>query len=459
MVRKHKLDYDLIVIGSGAAGSIAALTVAHADKKVAIVEMNEFGGESPNWGDIPLHSLLHVANLYDSVRNGAHFGLRSSTLGYNFPSLMQWKNKVISRTGAGGNKRYYEQQGIDTFHGRAHFISPNELSVGRKRITAHNILIATGSHFTLPDFYGIESITPLNPRTALELNRSPKSLFIIGGGPTGVEYAQLFATFGTKIYISEVGSRLLPDEDEEVGDTIAGIFHKKYNTQCLTESQVVAVEKKGLGMRVTYSRGGTEHSVYVDDILVTNHRTPSTDIGLENAHVTYSQAGIDVNTHLQTSAKHIYAAGNVLGDNHPTHIALMQGRIVARNILSKEKTAPNYLGTPKLTHINPGVASVGLTENECIKRDLTIKQAMAPLGITARSNTNDFRDGFVKLIADKDNVIIGASIVAPGAAEAIHELTLAIKYSMTAYEVASTPHAFLSWSDAVRIAATKLTHM
>lgn len=456
MVQKTHYDYDLIVIGSGAAGSVAALAARRAGKNVAIIEKATFGGESPNWGDIPMQSLLHVGHLYHQADAGKRFGIRSSTLGYNFPTILQWKETVIKRTGAGGNRKYYEKQGIIAHKGRAHFLAPNEISVNRKRLTARQFIIATGSHFVQPDIHGIETITPLTPRTALDLKRPPKSIFIIGGGINGVEFAQFFAIFGSKVTISEIGSRLLPDEDEEVGTTMAGVLHKHHGITCITETQVVAVEKKRLGVRVTYTRGGVEHTVHVDEVLVTENRTPSLDIGLENAHVSYTSAGITTNEHLQTSSRHIYAAGDVVGSEHATHIALMQGRIAAHNLLKKDKARPNYNGTPRLTMTFPGVASVGLTENDCIKRDLRIKQAIAPLGITSRSNTNDFKDGFVKLIADNNDRLLGGVIVSPNAAEAVHELSLAIKHNMTARDIANTPHAFLSWSEAIRIAATKL---
>jgi pyruvate/2-oxoglutarate dehydrogenase complex dihydrolipoamide dehydrogenase (E3) component len=146
-----------------------------------------------------------------------------------------------------------------------------------------------------------------------------------------------------------------------------------------------------------------------------------------------------------------------LGRNSHTHTALLESRIAAHNILNKTKVAPDYTATPGVIFTYPSVASVGLSEDDCIKRDLSINKAIAPLNLTARSNTSDFRDGFVKIITDKKGVILGATIVAPDAGEMIHELALAIKHGMTADDVAQTPHAFLSWSEAIRIAASKLS--
>jgi len=456
MSKKIQFDYDLIVIGSGAGGSAAATIAAREGKRVAIIEEDTFGGDSPNWSDVPMKALLHAAQLYDEARHGARFGLRSNTLGYNYPSLRAWKDLAVERTGAGGNRKFYETQGIETYQGRAHFLSPNEISVARRHLSAEFFIVATGSHWVAPDIQGLADYPHLTPRTLLEVLRPPKSLYIIGGGTVGVEVAQLMAIFGTKVYITEIASRLMPKEDEEAGELLAKILHEQKGATILTQTKTLAVEKEGLGRRVTFLRGGIQKSVRVDEVLIATGRTPSVDLGLENASVNYTPSGIVVDEHLQTSARHIYAAGDVLGHARHTHTALLESQVAAHNIFSKTKQTPDYTATPRLTFTHPGIASVGLSEDDCLRRDLHINKAVAPLNIIARSNTSDFRDGFVKIITDKKGVILGATVMAPHAAEIVQELALAIKYQITAREVAATPHAFLSWSEAVRVAAGKL---
>lgn len=456
MAKKHTFDYDLIVIGSGAAGSAAATIAANEGKRVAIVEADTFGGDSPNFSDVPTKALLHAAQLYDEAKHGARFGLRSSTLGYNFPSLSNWKNLAVTRTGAGGNKRFYEKNGVTALSGRAHFLSPHEITVNRRHFSAATFLIATGTTWTKPKIQGIDTVKYLTPRTILEVLRPPKSLFIIGGGKTGVELAQLMATFGTKVYIGEIASRILPKLDHEVGDLIGKVLTDQKGVTVLTQSRIVALQKDGIGKRVTYSRGGVEKHVRVDEVLVATGRTPAVDLGLENATVAFSAKGVPVNEFLQTNVKHIFAAGDVLGNEGNTHTAILESRTVAHNLLHKTPVAPDYRATPQLIFTNPGIAQVGLTEDDCARRDLAVSIASSPLTIVARSNTSDFRDGFVKLIADKKGVLVGATVVAPHAAEIIHELALAIRHNLTAAQVAETPHAFLSWSEAVRVAASKL---
>lgn len=454
---KYKFDYDLIVIGSGAGGSVAATIAAEKGKRVAIIESDTFGGESPNWSDVPINALLHCANLYDEAKHGAKFGIRSATIGYNYPSIRSWKDLAIQRTGAGNNRRYYENRGISAFNGQAHFLSPNEISVNRRHLSASNFLIATGSHWHIPKIPGLNDIDYFTPRTILETIRPPKSLLIIGGGDAGVEIAQLMSIFGTKVYIVEKSDRILPKRDKEVSETVTRILSSQKGVTCLTQSTVVSAEKDGLKKRIIVNRGGVDKSVIVDEILIAAGRIPTTDIGLENAGVKYSTKGIVVNENMQTNIGHIYAAGDVIGHSYHTHTALLESQVVANNMFSRSKASLNYQAMPEVIFINPGVASIGLSEAECKKRKMAIKTAVAPLNIIARSNTSDFADGFVKIITNTKGIIVGASVVAPGAAEIIQELVLAVHWQMTAKQLSTTPHAFLSWSEAVRVAASKLS--
>jgi len=456
-VPKHTFDYDLIVIGSGAGGSAAATIAARAGQRVAIIEEDTFGGDSPNWSDVPTKALLHVAHLFDEARHASKFGLRTSTLGYNYPSIRAWKETVVKRTGAANNRRFYENHGMSAFNGRAHFLTPHEITVNRRHLSAAHFLIATGSSWITPKIQGLSDIEFFTPRTILEALRPPKSLFIVGGGRYGVEIAQLMATFGTKVYIAEQAGRLLPHYDEEVGIAIEQLLTDQKGVTVLTHSRVLSVTKEGLTKKILISRGGTEKIIKADEMLVAAGRAPDVDFGLENASVHYTPKGIEVNEFLQTSVKHIYAAGDVLGRDSHTHSAILESRVVANNILERTKATPDYTATPDIIFTNPEIAHVGLSEDDSRRRDLAINKAVAPLSIIARSNTADFRDGFVKLITDKRGVILGGTIVAPHAGELIHELALAVKYGLTAKQVAETPHAFLAWAEAIRVAAQKLS--
>lgn len=456
MTQKPTFDYDIIVIGSGAAGSPAASIIARAGKKVAIIEKATFGGESPNWGDIPTGALLHTAALYRSAKDGAKFGLRTGTVGYNYPSLLSWKTTAVKRTGAGGNRSYYEKQGISVFAGNAHFLSPNEIAVNRRHLSARKFLIATGSEWVTPDIPGLADTPHHTPQTILSLTRPPKSLCIIGGGSTAMEFAYLFSAFGTKVYIAEQRSRILPSYEPEVSDLISIDAKQQRGMTIFRGATVVAAQKDGLHKRITYRQNGRDYAIKVDEVLVATGRTPATDFGLENAGVAYSDDGIAVNDNLQTSARHIFAAGSVVDVRAQTHTALTHSRAAAHNLLHRSQIVVDDAPSVRVLFTHPQIATTGLTESECRAIGQPVKTAVAPLTLTARSNITDHRTGFVKLISNKKGVLLGGTIVAPQASDMIAQLTLAVRHGLTAEQLMTTPNCFVSWTEAVRIAAGKL---
>ncbi len=449
-----KYDYDLVVIGSGAGGSIAADIMADNKWKVAVVEHDIYGGEVANWGSVPMQALLRAASIYDLAKNqGPVFGLRSGTIGYNYPSVRAWKDTAIRRSGVGNTERYYQNKGISTLHGSARFIGPHEITIGQRHVKSKHFLIATGANFADGAVIGLDKTPHLTPRTALEIARPPKTLFIIGGGPTGCEFAELFSIFGTKIYIADESSRLLPREDSEVSELIEKQFRTKRGMSVLSHSKVIRIAREGIMTRVTYISGSEEKTVKVDHVLLATGKIPVVDIGLENAGVEYSFNGIETNEFLETTQRGIYAAGDVLGRFSYTHTGVYESRVVANNLIHpKRRLEPDYSAVPRVTHVTTEIASVGMSEADCLKRDMTIQIGFAPLHIIARANIDNIRDGFVKVIADKKGLLIGATVAAPHAGESIHELTLAIQHRLNAAEVATTLHAFPSWSEAIRVA-------
>ena len=456
MNKPNNFDYDLIVIGSGAAGSAAASIVVNAKKRVAIVEADQFGGDLANYSDVPVDAILHTTNIYNQARKGSEFGIRSNSISFNYPSVHAWKDYVIKRTGAGGSKKYYTEQGIATYHGLARFITPNEITVNRRHLSAAKFLIATGSSWQKPPIHGLDLVDYLTPRTIFSNLRQPKNLAIIGGGKTGVELAQIMANLGTKVVLIEKSPNLLPDYDAEVGVTLEKSLHKSLGINTLSNSEVVSVLKEANQKKIIIRRGGVNKSILADSVLVACGQTPNTDIGLENATIKYSKNGVLVNKYLQTNAHHIYAAGNVVSGSHQeAPSALLESKVVAHNILKVDQMSPDYVGMPKIVSGYPSVAHVGLTEQDCKKKRMNVKITTAPLAIIAKSNTSNFYDGFIKLITNRRGLIVGASIVSPSANEMIHELALAIRYGLTTEQLASTPHAFLSWSELIRVASTK----
>lgn len=456
MTLKPNFDYDYIVVGSGAGGAPAASILASSGKKVAIIERAAFGGESPNWGDIPLGTLNHIASIYRDTKAAAEFGLRTGGAGYNFPSILAWRDHVIKRTGVSGNRAYYEKQGISVFSGNAHFLSPNELSVHRRHLSSRKFLIATGADWVIPNIPGLSETPFYTPQTISEIKRPPKTMLILGANATALELAYFFATFGTKVFIAETSRHILPDFDADISKVVAHDARTHYGMELFTRTKVVAVEQDRLHKRVTFTRGRTEHSVRVDEIVIADKREPATDIGLENAGVHYDQSGIGVSDTMQTSARHIFAAGSVTDTKIQTHDVLTQSRIAAHNMLRRGKITLEPRPNLQIIFTQPQIAQTGLNEYEAIRRDLRVKTATAPLTLTARSNITNQRTGLVKLLSDKKGTILGGAIVAPNASDMINEITLAVQRGLSIEQIVNMPHSFTSWSEAIRIAAGKL---
>lgn len=453
---KQKYDFDLVVIGSGAGGSVAADIVARAGKRVAIIEHGALGGECPNYGCVPTKAMLHAAHVYDSARGAKRFGVRLTAMGYNYPSIREWKDIAVKRTGASESEKYYRSQNITLLRGKAHFLGQHEVTINRRHISSHFFLIATGAQMQIPNIPGIDTVDYLTSRTVLDIMRPPKSVFIIGGGSSGCEFAELLSTFGSKVTIVDIAPRLLPGEDEESSQIVEDFLSEKRGCTILSKTKVIDVRREGQAAKITYLRGGEQHTIKAERILITTNKTPVTDLGLENAGIEYSHKGIEVNEHLQTTAPNIFAAGDILGIHMYTHAGVYESRVVANNILHKNKVSPDYRAVPRVTFTTPEVASVGMSEADCLRRDLPIEKSIAPLNIISRSNITDNRVGFCKVITDKNGILIGGTVVGPHAGEIIHEITLAIQCNLTASEVANTLHAFPSWSEVVRVACSKI---
>lgn len=452
-----KFDYELIVLGSGPAGSAAALFAARSGTKVALVESGKWGGSALNYTDVPARALFQSSHLYHEALRGSRFGLSSSSLRYNYPTIQNWKLLASRRAGA-GSKKQFEDAKIACLSGFASFLSPYEIALKDRIISAPKFIIATGSKLNYGDISGVESATCLTPAEAFSLSRPPRSVFIVGAGSTGTELANYFAELGSQVVVGELAGRLLPREDEEVGQLLAGYFENSLHIKVLTQSRVVAIEKgtkPGL-QKVIFRRGGQEKSVEVSTIVLATGSRPVTNLSLENSGVTYADQGIKVDDFLKTSMKHIYAAGDCLGGESSLERAAYEGALAASNAVGKTKNLRNYEGFIRLTDTFPSVATTGLTEDDCVKKNITCKKAVSPLSSVSAANTSDFRYGFIKILADPKDKLLGATIVCPSAELVIQEVATAVRHKFTVTQLASTPHISSSWSELVHLAARKL---
>lgn len=468
-------DYDLVVIGSGAAGGSAAMMAAGAGLKTALVEAGAWGGTGINRRDIPYAAASHFSQTFFGAIEASKFGLSSTSLKYNYPSVLNWNLVAQKRAGA-NSKKEFEDAGVKCISGFAQFISPNEISISDgENITSKKFIIATGATPIDPGITGAYETDCLLPEDVFTLRRIPKVVMVVGGGSTGCEIAEYFAEMGAKVLIAEISERLLPKEDPEAGEVVETRFAKTLGIKVLTSSRVVATAKAGKEIlpngrktnvvKVQFMRGGQEKSVKVEAVVLCTGSEPAVDLGLSNAQVQFSSNGIRVNGMMQTSMKHIYACGDVadvklekhadVAEISSTEKAVHEASIAASNVVNRGKSTVNYRGFVRMTDTFPKVAAVGLTEDECISRDLRYKQALVPLSVVSASNTQEYQDGFVKIVASKENKILGATIVAPNADLLIQEIALAMRSELRLVDLASAPHISLSFGEAIRVAAKR----
>lgn len=454
-------DYDVIVIGSGAGGSIAAQQLAKAGKSVALVEKGKLGGIASRAGTIPLLAMRKSAEIFQAAKHGSRYGIRGVNVGYNYPSIKAWKDLVIERTGVKNSEQHFLDLGINVVKGRAYFIDSHTVSVGSARFSAREFLIATGSELSLPEVPGLVSSGFLTAQEAFSLNRPPKSLAIVGSGKTACEFAQLFASFGTKIYLIDSAPRLLPAEEPEVADILAERFTVDYSMSLVLDANLEAIRTVGPNKRVSVSQGGKSQTFLVDEILVASQKKAALDIGLENAGVLYKDGAITVSPTLQTSAKHIFAAGSCTGQHGlNTHIAAYQSQVAAYNLRHQKPIFTDYRSIPQTIATRPEIARVGPTEQSLKEAKTSFKTTTIPISLLTQANIDDFSDGFFKLHASsKTGALLGGTVVCPNATEVIHELAVAVQNYLSAAQLAQTIHVLPSWSEGLKVAAAKLAKL
>ena len=410
-----RFDYDLAVLGSGDAGSEAAFLANEAGLSVVIIENDKWGGSSLNYSDIPMGALRYTSQLLYNARKGAKLGLSSANLRYNYPTMNNWKNFAMKRAGADDETVYTEDK-IDCKRGEARLLSAHEISVGEETIRVKKILLATGASTLDTGIKIPQNVDYLLPENVPYILRPPKSICIVGAGATGCEMAQYFASLGTEVTLVDLAVRVLPREDEEAGQVLEELFTKD-GIRVLTQSRAIALEKDGsAGKRIVILRGGEEKTIKAEEVLLCTGYAPNVDLGLENAKVKFSSDGVKVDASMQTNVKGIYACGDIIG-GYSVHV----------------------------TKIYPEIASVGMTEDDCIKRDRKIKKVIKPIYCNASITTN-FRSGFIKMICSKNGLFMGATIMAPNAGLIAQELAMALKYNMSIFEIFQVPHPESEWS-------------
>ena len=449
--------FDVVVLGAGPGGYVAAIRAAQLGQKVAIIEKQYMGGVCLNVGCIPTKALIMNAEVAHTLQH------RSREFGFSFDNLQLDYGQAYKRSRQVSNRLVkgvgylMRKNNIDVFDGIGRLTGANSLSVdlndgGEKTLNAHNIIIATGARpRSLPgvDFDGERIISYVESITS---NTLPEKVIIIGGGAIGVEFAYIWANYGVEVTILEMLPHLLPNEDPEISSVLEKAY-KKLGVKFHTNTRVEAVEKLEKGVKVALQDGS---SIEADQVLLAINFQPNVEnLGLDIADVQLTERGnIAIDNHMSTNVSNIYAIGDVATDYRLAHIASAMGVIAAETIAGHDTVQLDYKMMPRCTYSVPQVASFGYTENQAKDAGYEVKVGSFPFQANGKALGMGERDGFIKIVTDaKYGEILGAHMVGPDVTELLPELTLAHNAELTAEEIARNVHAHPTLSEALMEAA------
>ncbi len=442
--------YDLIIVGGGAAGFAAATKANDLGVKTLIVNSDlPIGGTCVNVGCIPSKILLEMA-----------YERGSSNGWFEFKKAIAEKDEIIKNL----RKRNYIDvlasfKSVDFIDGKAYFKSPNEVEVNAEIYWGDKFVIATGSSPKILPFKGIEKVKYLTNRKALSLERLPRSIIVVGGGPLGLEFAQMFAMFGSKVFVIEKEPRILPLEEPEISFALQKSL-EKWDIKFYTGAYIEEIYQDGDLKLVELKIGNVKINLQGEEILLATGVVPNTSgLRLENAGVEVDGKGfVKVDETLRTTAENIWAAGDCVGKMFLETVAAKEGNIAATNALEGKNLTMDYDSIPHAVFTFPQVASVGLTEEALVKElnvcaCRTIPFSSVPKAIATRRD-----EGLIKMVVNpRDGSVVGVHIVSYNAAEIIHEAVLAVKLKLRIWDIIDTVHVFPTFSEAIKIAALAFT--
>ncbi|MEA3500403.1 MAG: dihydrolipoyl dehydrogenase [Candidatus Marinimicrobia bacterium] len=447
-------DYDVIIIGTGPGGYVSAIRSAQLGLKTAVVEQAEVGGVCLNWGCIPTKALLKSAEIYDNVKKAKKFGVIVNDYNYDYSKVIKRSRQVANRLSKGVNY-LFKKNDIDLIVGSGKMLDNNTIEIINEKDTikktAKNIIIATGAKTRGFPNLQIDNDIIIGSRNALSDEEKPDSIVIIGGGAIGVEFAQFYNSFETKVTIVEMLPNILPQEDEDISIELERNL-KRNKIKLLTNTRVEKIEKVNGKAKVIYSYDGQSGEIIADKILLAvGVEANLKNIGLEEIGIEVENKWIKVNKNYQTNIENIFAIGDVKGAPLLAHSASAEGIITIEYIAGKNPKPLNYENIPACTFSYPQVASVGLTEKNAKEKYKNIKVGKVPFRAIGKSITIDEPNGFVKIIIDADTKkIIGAHIIGPEAAELIGGLGLAKSTEITADKLAKTTFAHPTLSEGIK---------
>lgn len=439
--------FDVVIIGSGPAGYVAAIRAGQLGLKTAIVEKDgKYGGTCLHRGCIPTKALLHDAYLFDQMKDSARFGIEAKEVKLNYEGVRKHKDLVVKKL-AMGVEGLLKKNKVQMFVGYGTIKKPGLVAVGNDEIETKNIVLATGSEAKWfpgmePDGKGI-----LTNVEILEMKTVPKSLAVIGSGAVGIEFASVYHRFGAQVTVVEMMPQIVPIEDEEVAKELEKILVKR-GMKILTNAKV---DKINPGYEIAVTRNGAKESVKAEMVLVAVGRKPNTEkIGLENTKVKVEKGFIRVNEFMQTDEPGIYAIGDIVPTPMLAHVGSAEGILAVEKIAGKNPHPIHYDRVPGVTYCDPQVASVGLTEKKAKERGYDVKCGKFPFVGIGKASIEGENEGFVKIVAEKKyGEVLGVHILHAHAGELISEAVQVLTGELTVEEMVHAIHPHPTLSEAI----------
>jgi dihydrolipoamide dehydrogenase len=453
------MDYDLIIIGSGPGGYVAAIRASQLKMKVAVVERAELGGICLNWGCIPTKSLLKSAQVYEYVKHASDYGIPvSNDFKPDFPAIVA-RSRSIASGMSKGVQFLFRKNKIEHIIGSGQLSGNNTVEVKNpegkiKSYTAKNIILATGARSKeLPDLKQ-DGKKIIGYREAMSLDKQPQSMIIVGSGAIGSEFAYFYQSMGTEVTLVEFLPRIVPSEDEEVSKQLERSF-KKINMKIMTDSTVESADTSGEKCKVTIRTPKGTEVRETDLVFSAVGVTPNLEgIGLEKAGVKTEKSKVVVNDFYQTSVQGIYAIGDIVHGPALAHVASAEGIICVEKLSGINVEPLDYKNIPACTYTNPEIASCGFTEKAAIEAGHEIKVGKFPFSASGKASASGSKEGFVKLIFDaRYGELLGAHMIGGNVTEMIAEIIVARKLEATAHEIIKAVHPHPTMSEAIMEAA------
>ncbi|MFZ6664084.1 dihydrolipoyl dehydrogenase [Peijinzhouia sedimentorum] len=450
--------YDLIVIGSGPGGYVAAIRASQLGMKVGVVEKAELGGVCLNWGCIPTKALLKSAQVFEYIKHAKDYGINVENASPDFTGMVK-RSRDVAGGMSKGIQFLFKKNKIDHIAGfgtlkKGKKVDVKDDSGKTTEYTANHIILATGGRARELPNLPIDGKKIIEYRKAMTLEKQPASMVVVGSGAIGMEFAYMYSTIGTEVTVVEYMDRILPVEDEEVSKGLERIY-KKAGMKFMTSSEVTKVDTKGKGCKVTVKTPKGEETLECEIVLsAVGIATNIKGIGLEAAGVKTEKGKVVVDDFYKTNVEGVYAIGDIVKGQSLAHVASAEGIICVEKIAGHNPEPLNYNNIPGCTYCVPEVASVGYTEKAAKEAGFEIKVGKFPFSASGKAKAGGASDGFVKLVFDaKYGELLGAHMLGANVTEMIAEIVVARKLETTGHEIIKAVHPHPTMSEAVMEAA------